>query len=1294
MATKRIETLLSIKAIDQYSNTLRNMRTATGRFADGVRTELSSLQGIRGPLRLIEDFRKQQDVVRKSGAAMEQAREKQRRLLAEIRATNNPTAQMRREFDRARTAADRLEQQHHQNRRTLSGLRGQMRSADINTADLAGEQRRLAGSVDRVTTSIGNQIDRLRRLETMQTRIAEGRERMDRSLATASNVAITGFASIHSGKRILTALSGPVQQAVEFESAMSDVRKVVDFDTPEAFSEMSEDILELSTRIPMAADGLAQIVAAGGQSGIARDELLKFTEMAAKVGVAFDISADHAGSSMADIKTAMRLTLDETGSLFDAMNHLSNNSNARADKTLDFMNRAGASGATFGFDNTETLAIGASMIAAGAGADTAATSFRNMGRSLTRGASATKRQSGAMRILGLDAEQVARGMQRDAVATTSDVLQRLRELPEHMQASVMSDLFGDEARELTKLINNAELLPQLLSLVAEERQYLGSSEAEYAERAKTTANNLQLMRNQMSRLGISIGEVVLPPLNDLLEMSQGVIERLVEWTKENPKLTKGLVIGATAFGALAVAGGAVLTVAGGLIGTMAVLRFGLVGLGARAVFAGGEVATLASSIVRAGRSGSGLARLSTGLTAFTTSRAGAMRAVSGALRGFAGITGLRVVATALTGLVGVVGTISAPVWAAVAAAVATVGAAWKYWDRISSIVSGVASAIGDRLQPVLESIKPVLEFLSPVVDGVKTAFSGIGDVISDVVSAIREFFSGDLFSREVLTDEEKSRLENSASEMTDKIIDGIASGVSGVFQVGRDIIVSLWDGARAEFAEFIEWVKDMPARIVESIGVIEMSDVFNWGGPPSWWTSIFGGDEAEIAAPTIIDAPNFSQLPEAQQSAAETVVSVAQAGPLPTPRRLQDLREHSISLREEITRIQGEIDDLGQGPMADSMAASLRQAMGVRSRELREVEAELSNAEVRADELSAALKVIHGTDAAPEISTASIERADGLISEMLAKLQAAPLSEVVELDSFRMLPPAPRAAAETVVSITQSGPLPTPARLQELRDHAASLREEIANIQGEIDNLGQGPMADTMAIPLRQDMDARRRELQEVETELSSAEKRADDLTSALQVLDGTEAAPEISTASIDRANEKVARLLAQLRSIPSAGTGAVASPKPAGARALGGPVRTGLPYLVNENTPRSEWFVPSQSGGILNVSQAQSALRAHMTSMSFRPIPTNPSLTRLHRGAQGLRAASLAVLTSSAVAMPAAAQSAPPVKPGSSSVTVQIENFTVQVPSGVSDPEAIADLVSERIGQRVSATLTASFSD
>ena len=88
------------------------------------------------------------------------------------------------------------------------------------------------------------------------------------------------------------------RRAMEFESAMADVRKVVEFDSKEDFNKMSKAVLELSTRIPMAQNGLAQIVAAGGQSGIEKDRLLDFAEAAAKMGIAFDISADQAGEMM------------------------------------------------------------------------------------------------------------------------------------------------------------------------------------------------------------------------------------------------------------------------------------------------------------------------------------------------------------------------------------------------------------------------------------------------------------------------------------------------------------------------------------------------------------------------------------------------------------------------------------------------------------------------------------------------------------------------------------------------------------------------------------------------------------------------------------------------------------------------------------------------------------------------------------------------------------------------------------------------------------------------------------
>ena len=69
---------------------------------------------------------------------------------------------------------------------------------------------------------------------------------------------------------------------------------------------------------------------------------------------------------------------------------------------------------------------------------------------------------------------------------------------------------------------------------------------------------------------------------------------------------------------------------------------------------------------------------------------------------------------------------------------------------------------------------------------------------------------------------------------------------------------------------------------------------------------------------------------------------------------------------------------------------------------------------------------------------------------------------------------------------------------------------------------------------------------------------------------------------------QSLARLAAQQAFTSLAGALGFSLP----GRATGGPVRAGGAYLVNENTPQSEVFVPSQSGGILNVPQAQAALR------------------------------------------------------------------------------------------------------
>lgn len=1054
MAGKRITTELVIKAVDQYSSQIRNMTGVTGRFAEKVRNNMGRLQGMRGPLRMIEDFRRQQTVVRGSGDALDAANEKTRQLLATIRATKNPTAAMRREFERARGTAGRLEEKHRRNRAELRGLQSQMQSAGVDTSDLSGEQRRLAGALDAANDRFARQAERMQRVKVMQDRIADGRERMQRSLATAANLSFVGQASMQTGRRMLTGMSAPIMQAVEFESSMSDVRKVVDFESPAAFKEMSEDVLKLSTRIPMAATGLAEIVAAGGQSGIAREELLKFAEIAAKIGVAFDISAGQSGDAMASIKTQLGLTVEQTSTLFDAMNHLSNNMASTAPKMLDYTTRVAADGEVKGFNATETIAFGSAMIAAGADADVAATSFRNMGKALARGAASTPKQRAAFKSLGLSAADVAKRMQEDAVGTTLDVMERINQLPAHLRSSTMSQIFGDEARALTPLINRLDLLREALGLVSDEQQYLGSAEAEYAERAKTTANNMQLLRNQTTRLGISIGEVVLPPLNELLSKSQVFIDKMVTWTKENPKLTRGLVMGGIALGGMAVAGGFLLTTAAALIGTVAVLRFGLVGLGARGAFAAGEI-----GLVRAG---------------------------------FRGL--MRLPKFALSTLI-------SPVrWAA-----PLVGRV--PWVRLAGKL-----ALSSLIVP-LRWTSRLLPFFGPAL----SRFSGF---------------------------------RTSAS---------------------------------AEITGLSSHVRTQSAAMSRSLSRIK------WGA-------------FSAGAMTYMALRNIPENPEERKAFQESNVRSMDRGLRATPGI-----SHLISAYEK------------------------------------------------------SFEWFHGFK--PPVLAANLPNQAGV-----------------------------QSAAQTVQGYADGKSLPTDDRLQGLRDMASELREEISALQSEMDSIGTpGNAYDLVSSDYQQakaQMAARVRDLEAVERQLYEDETAAASLSSALQVLSGTSVAPEINTDSIDRALIKVRELASAVRAIPSGGASSYMPPRPAGARAFGGSVRAGLPYRVNEHTPRSEWFVPSVSGGILNVGQAQAAFMAYLQ-------PAARQASGASRGAQRVRSAGLAALAASAIVGAGATAAAAGGGAGRSmSARVEIGSISIVAPSGVSDPEGLVDLIETRLGERVSAVFAASLSD
>lgn len=322
-------------------------------------------------------------------------------------------------------------------------------------------------------------------------------------------------------------VQGTVGAAMQFETAFADVRKVVN-GTSTQLESFRRDILGLSKDMPITASGFAEIYAAAGQSGIANDELKTFAKTVAQVSTAWDVPVRETGQALAEIKTQLKLGVSEVGLFADALNHLSNNSAANAPKLLEFTNRVASQGEMFGFTAQQSLAFGGAMIAAGAESEVAATSFRNMGNALTAAGRASKEKREAFKRLGLDATKTAKAMQKDALKTTLDTIDRIQQLPEWERISIARGLFGDEARALMPLINNSSELRRQLGLVGDEANYAGSAVNEYKVRAATTANTLQLVKNNLSAIGIEIGDRMLPAIKSALDGVLGIFSTLGE----------------------------------------------------------------------------------------------------------------------------------------------------------------------------------------------------------------------------------------------------------------------------------------------------------------------------------------------------------------------------------------------------------------------------------------------------------------------------------------------------------------------------------------------------------------------------------------------------------------------------------------------------------------------------------------------------------------------------------------------------------------------------------------------
>ena len=335
------------------------------------------------------------------------------------------------------------------------------------------------------------------------------------------------------------ALVGSAQAAAAWETSMTGVAKTTGLAGPE-LEKLSQDLLQMSTAVPLAASELASIAAVGGSLGIAGDQLAGFTEVAAQMGVGFEMPADQAATAGAKILNAFgkEMSVDNLRSLGSVVNTMGDSFAATEPQVLEFLNRASFLNSTMGQSIPQVAALGTTLISTGLEAEVAATGIKSMLNMLTSETSKTGGMDNWAKLMGTSVDELKQNVATDLNSTlieTANKIAAIEDPVSRFQAAVQAA--GSEgAPALLKLAGQQDNYTKALGMTNSEWEKASSLQKTFDAQAGTVNSQWTMFTNTLTMAATQLGTGMLPYLaeaigfmTDLAKVGMKVAEVVGSW---------------------------------------------------------------------------------------------------------------------------------------------------------------------------------------------------------------------------------------------------------------------------------------------------------------------------------------------------------------------------------------------------------------------------------------------------------------------------------------------------------------------------------------------------------------------------------------------------------------------------------------------------------------------------------------------------------------------------------------------------------------------------------------------
>lgn len=392
---------------------------------------------------------------------------------------------------------------------------------------------------------------------------------------------------------ILGAATAASKAAIEYETAFVGVIKTNE-GLGESFSELtrlgtevSDGLRRMAREIPNTAAELSNIAAIAGQYGVQNENLLDFTKIMAQLGDTTSLTAGQAASELARFMNIFQSAPETVSNLGSSIVALGNNFATTETEIVDMALRIAGAGQVAELAEADVLGLSTAVSALGIHAELGGTAISRVLSEMVLAVS--KGEEGVALfadVLGVTSKEFLKLWENDPTEVFLRFVEGLARIDDE-GGNVIATLNGLELGQLRvrdtllRMAGAGDLTRRAVETANQAWLENTALQIEAERRYTTLASQLQVTKNILTDLGITIGMIIIPFIREFLTE---YIVPAIEWFSSLDTETQKWILG---IGLLAAAIGPALLILSGLVTILGAIAspIGLIVVGIAALVA-------------------------------------------------------------------------------------------------------------------------------------------------------------------------------------------------------------------------------------------------------------------------------------------------------------------------------------------------------------------------------------------------------------------------------------------------------------------------------------------------------------------------------------------------------------------------------------------------------------------------------------------------------------------------------------------------------------------------------------